>query len=66
MDKYTYMSLAKEAVGREGAWQWYVCAPPPPLLTPHFHFPLGIICFHIRINYLVDNFNTLTEMAVSK
>ena len=54
--------------------------PPPPLLTPHFYFPLEIYgytlayntdkqlfdIFHIPINYLVDNFNKLTQMAVIK
>ena len=50
--------------------------PPPPLLTPHFYFPLELFVyitdkqlfgiFHIPINYLVDNFNKLTQMAVSK
>ena len=50
--------------------------PPPPFLTAHFYFPLelyvyitltNILCiFHIPINYLVDNFNKLTQMAVSK
>ena len=41
--------------------------PPPPLLTPHFYFPLELFgIFHIPINYLVDNFNKLTQMAVIK
>ena len=29
-------------------WQWYVCAPPPPhppLLTPHFYFPLKLYVY---------------------
>ena len=37
----------------------------PPLLTPHFYFPLELYVY-IPINYLVDNFNNLTQMAVSK
>ena len=54
--------------------------PPPPhthtLLTPHFYFPLELYVyitdkqlvgiFHIPINYLVDNFIKLTQMAVVK
>ena len=58
--------------------QWYVCAPPPPpTFNPTFLFSTWIIrlyntdkqlfgIFHIPINYLVDNFNKLTQMAVSK
>ena len=51
--------------------------PPPPLLTPHFFFPLelyvyitltnnNLAFFHIPINYVVDNFDKMTQMAVSK
>ena len=61
-----------------GGGQWYVCAPPPPpLLTPYFYFPLELYVlyntdkqlfgiFHIPINYLVDNFNKMTQMDVIK
>ena len=49
----------------------------PPLLTPHFYFPLelyvyitltnnNLAFFHILVNYLVDNNNKLTQIAVSK
>ena len=54
----------------------FVPPPPPTLLTPHFYFPLELCLyntdkqlfgiFHIPINYLVDNFNKLTQMAVIK
>ena len=54
--------------------QWYVCAPP--LLTPHFYFPLELyvyitltnnyLAFFIYILIIVDNFNKLTQMAVIK
>ena len=48
-----------------------------PPLPPHFHFPLELYVyiiltnnysciFHISINYLVDNVNRVTQMAVSK
>ena len=54
-----------------------ICLCPPPLLTPHFYFPLELYVyitltnnylafFHIPIKYLVENFNKLTQMAVSK
>ena len=64
-----------------GGGQWYVCATPThthTLLTPHFYFPLELyvyltltnndLAFYhiIPINYLVDNFNKLTQMAVIK
>ena len=50
---------------------------PPPTFNPTFLFSTWIIClhntdkqlfgiFHIPINYLVDNFNKLTQMAVIK
>ena len=50
---------------------------PPPTFNPTFLFSTLIIClyntdkqlfgiFHIPINYLVDNFNKLTQMAVIK
>ena len=34
--------------------QWYVCAPThPPLLTPHFYFPLELyVCITLTNNYL--------------
>ena len=47
----------------------------PPLLTPHFYFPLELYVYitltnnylHFSYtNYLVDNFNKLTQMAVIK
>ena len=50
--------------------------PPPTLLTAHFYVPLELCLyntdkqlfgiFHIPINYLVDKFNKLTQMAVIK
>ena len=44
----------------------------PPLLSPHFYFPLELYVYItltnnvLSFNYLVDNFNKLTQMAVSK
>ena len=46
-----------------------------PLLIPHFYVPLELYVyitltnnylafFHIPVNYLVDNINKLTQMAV--
>ena len=38
-----------------GGGQWYVCAPPPhpPLLTPHFYFPLELYVYiTLTNNYL--------------
>ena len=46
--------------------------PTHTLLTTHFYFPLELYdkqlfgIFHIPINYLVDSFNKLTQMAVIK
>ena len=51
--------------GGGGLGQWYVCAPTfNPILYKTDILLFGI--FHIPINYLVDNFNKLTQMAVSK
>ena len=43
---YIYISLG-------GGGQWYLCAPPPPLLTPHFNFPLELyVSITLTNNYL--------------
>ena len=79
---YIYINGVGSAGGGGGGGQWYICAPPPPpththtLLTPYFYFPLELCLyntdkqlfgiFHIPINYLVDNFIKLIQMAVIK
>ena len=36
-----------------GGRQWYVCAPPPTLLTPHFNFPIELYVYiTLTNNYL--------------
>ena len=44
-------------VGMWGAffdWGAMVCLCPPPLLTPHFYFPLELyVCITLTNNYLV-------------
>ena len=38
-----------------------------PLLTPHFYFPHELYVYiTLTNNYIMDNFNKLTQMAVSK
>ena len=44
---------------------------PPPLLTPHFYFPLELYVYITLTNnnlafYLLYNYNKLTQMAVIK
>ena len=33
-----------------GGGLWYVCAPPPSLLTPHYYFPLELYVYITLIN----------------
>ena len=48
---HTHTRWRRKRRGGGGA-QWYVCAhpPTPPLLTPHFHFPLELYVYITLIN----------------
>ena len=63
--------------GGGGGEGYDIFVPPPLTFNPIFLFSTWIIClyntdkqlfgiFHIPNNYLVDNFNKLTQMAVIK